>query len=454
MTDGRPDADYRDLNCQCRENGTAIDRCMPAGETLAPGENPPAKFDPDQMRCPYPAPDEAARNLVRGKVGAGVGDTAMIERLFVIGLSVDDTDVLDRLNEIAEAGCTEENCADEDGNTAFFADDFDTLVQNLGEVLSGFTKPISRSIPAFGMPNKTPQLDAPMKQFQISTGFRMPSARHAPRTGVIERTRYRCNEDAVLVPDPPAKAKRDDFEYSLNNQSNLTRDLWTAVPFDQITGGWSSTTPVGPLDHLWKHDTSCSSTDGCVKRNLKTIAPARFGTTVTSDTQRDAIYNWMLGEIDPNATGTMRERFVLRSSRKLGDIYHSSPVIVASPRFDSADEGFNRFRQRPEIALRPQMLYVNTNDGLLHAFHLEKYVPLTGTARTEGPRRVGLRAAAAARPTRGERQRPPDHARRHAGREERVLESLEPRRSDERQLQDRARSPGCAAAARGTSRST
>jgi type IV pilus assembly protein PilY1 len=55
-------------------------------------------------------------------------------------------------------------------------------------------------------------------------------------------------------------------------------------------------------------------------------------------------------------------------SHKLADIYHSSPVIVTAPEVDRADESFNQFRNQSVVASRPTVVYVGTNDGVLHAF--------------------------------------------------------------------------------------
>ena len=57
----------------------------------------------------------------------------------------------------------------------------------------------------------------------------------------------------------------------------------------------------------------------------------------------------------------------------MGDIYHSSPVAVGPPLLDIADESFNLFRRRPEVANRPTIVYVGTNDGVLHAFVAEDW---------------------------------------------------------------------------------
>jgi type IV pilus assembly protein PilY1 len=374
LTDGRPDADYRDLNCGCGETGTAEDRCLPPSQTLLPGEEVPEKFKWQNMRCPCPRPEDAARNLVHGRSDPATmtNEPAMIERLFVIGLSVDDTDVLDRLNDIGEAGCTDDDCVtDEDtGNVALFADNLTTLVSNLSDVLDGFTKPISRSVPVFGRGRTS----ASGKQFQISAGFEVPQEQDAPWTGVLERVRYDCSLTGDFLEARDIE-EQDKFHEKAGAQSVSTRTLLTVAPSDQSGTGWSTvTTGQDPQGHLWSDTSSCgTATDpegrpmsGCVFKGLRELVPERYGPGLTAS-QRDDIVDWMLG-----AANTPRDK------KAFGDIYHSSPVLVSAPRYDTADEGFNRFRALPHVATRPQMIYVNTNDGILHALHAENYSPLGG----------------------------------------------------------------------------
>jgi type IV pilus assembly protein PilY1 len=63
------------------------------------------------------------------------------------------------------------------------------------------------------------------------------------------------------------------------------------------------------------------------------------------------------------------EGFRDRGGHRLGDIIHSSPVVVGAPQgyFNASDYvGFRR-----EHATRKRMLYVGANDGMLHAFYLD-----------------------------------------------------------------------------------
>jgi type IV pilus assembly protein PilY1 len=80
--------------------------------------------------------------------------------------------------------------------------------------------------------------------------------------------------------------------------------------------------------------------------------------------------SWLRGESRPGA--------------RLGDIYHSSPVVVTRPRTDIPDESYNLFRRRPDVSSRPIVLYVGTNDGILHAFTAESHTLPSGRVLGSG----------------------------------------------------------------------
>ncbi|MFW5925768.1 MAG: pilus assembly protein, partial [Myxococcota bacterium] len=88
------------------------------------------------------------------------------------------------------------------------------------------------------------------------------------------------------------------------------------------------------------------------------LSPEAFG--VANQAEADEIIQWVHG-----GSGTERPDV------RLGDIYHSTPVVVGAPEQDLPDESFNEFRQLAHVANRPTVLYVGSNDGVLHAFAAE-----------------------------------------------------------------------------------
>jgi type IV pilus assembly protein PilY1 len=93
ITDGEPDADYRDLGCDCNQ-GDDPERCGP----------PPN--DPALMHCPYPTAAAAARALRCGKYAFGCeGPAAAVH---VVGLDVgSDETIVETFDQLALEGGTE-----------------------------------------------------------------------------------------------------------------------------------------------------------------------------------------------------------------------------------------------------------------------------------------------------------------------------------------------------------
>jgi hypothetical protein len=65
------------------------------------------------------------------------------------------------------------------------------------------------------------------------------------------------------------------------------------------------------------------------------------------------------------------------NNAKLGDIYHSKPILVSNPSKNYFDEGFPAFAAAKEF--RPRVLYAGANDGMLHAFSAGTYNSSTKT---------------------------------------------------------------------------
>ena len=342
MTDGYPDDDYRAFGCDCASDPDPVAACAPS--------------NPADMHCPYPKAEQVASDLIHGRTANG--DAAQLQQLFVVGLAVDDTNVLTELNKIAKAGCPYVNGCDTDmdGNEALFANDLDKLVSNLDYVISNIIHPVSRSVPAFANGFTGGVNDV---QYQIDTGFELPKLPGLPWTGLIERRRLTCQSDGTLTLQDLAKRgsgqNGDRFEDVLNQGDGSLRNLLTVVP---MSGSLDGTLAVGSGQ-------ACGS-GGCsnVSLNDPAVTPATLAFATTDYTSRTNLMNWMYG-----TGGSVRE------TRRLGDIYHSSPVIVSAPQFDTSDEAFNLFRQRLVVSSRPLTMYVNSNDGILHAFSMEAWSP-------------------------------------------------------------------------------
>jgi type IV pilus assembly protein PilY1 len=89
---------------------------------------------------------------------------------------------------------------------------------------------------------------------------------------------------------------------------------------------------------------------------LGTISPIELGFPVdntTTQSSRDAIVNYVRGVGHDN-------------NWKLGDIFHSKPVLVGAPSKFYIDQGYQAFATAKTD--RRRVMYVGANDGTLHAF--------------------------------------------------------------------------------------
>ncbi len=352
LTDGYPNLDMREAPYSCEQTGST---------------------------CPYERPEEIASDLCQYDPASGQCSGA-IDGLFVVGFALDDNAAIARLNDIAALGGTTE---------AFLANDRATLLASLSAVFDrAATGTTSRTIPTVA--NATSSGGFP-GQYQFTTGFQVGDTSSAPWSGVLERTRYECNSSLEPVQQPLSDASGDRFQVVLN-QRTAPRKLYTIIPSDTAdldgyligdtfggsaptvssgdvrnpgasAGSGNASCSVGPLGSVDHTTIAAPDQDGLSLAEFNiansSITPAIVG--AATNAERDAVINWIHGE-----AGTARE------SKRLGDIYNSSPVVVGPPQYDLPDESFNLFRQTDAVKYRPKVVYVGTNDGILHAFAAER----------------------------------------------------------------------------------
>lgn len=105
--------------------------------------------------------------------------------------------------------------------------------------------------------------------------------------------------------------------------------------------------------------------DFLVPFNKTYISAADLG--VANDTERDKLINYVSGidSYDDDGNGNTSEE----RSWKLGDIFHSGPVIVGAPKrfyFDYGYSGTGEFYENNKN--RTKIIIAGANDGMLHAF--------------------------------------------------------------------------------------
>jgi type IV pilus assembly protein PilY1 len=329
ITDGEPDSDFRDPRYNCE----SVDG------------------------CPYELASTIASDLCswNGLTGQCEG---VVDGVFVVGLGITNPTSITILNDIAARGGT---------GSAFFALDRIDLMARLSEALSrAAPATTTRTRPVYI--NST--LDGLQSQLQFNSGFQI-STDGGPWSGILQRIKYICDDS--LTPQPEPVSSRIRFDQRLNAQTNRT--IYTVITpnssnmADNLTGIDADAVPLGGTSTTRISDLSLVPFNNRISSDYFNVS----GSTVERNARRNYIVDWVYGTTPD------------RINRKLGDIYHSTPVVVGPPTLDIADESYNLFRRRTEIANRPTILYVGTNDGLLHAFIAEDWInPNTGERLTAG----------------------------------------------------------------------
>jgi type IV pilus assembly protein PilY1 len=334
ITDGIPNQDGRP---ECR---------------FAVAGSPPA-----EGVCPYRQAWEEAFALYSAGINVHViGFSAVdsdAEVLDAAGNVVGVVDELERMGRWGWGGRTENCPTNEKGvpQCVLYADNAAelqaALSRVLGEVLDGAASRTKTATVNTVVADKMGQ-----RQF-----FSSMDVTATAWEGNLERVTYKCQKNAGGAWETVREA--DVFDYGDEGLDKLV------IPANNFT-----------IRRLYSSDPSGSiQPAGAVRAPavfvaLDGIDAAELG--APDGTQRTRVLNWMHG-----TTGSGRE------TARLGAIYHTSPVIVGSPGLElplvsynvgphrSAGQTYSVDRQigfRQLYARRPDVLYVATMDGILHAF--------------------------------------------------------------------------------------
>jgi len=325
LTDGQPDEDFRDSRFDCDVSGG----------------------------CPYGLSADYARDLCQYST-AGGNCTGDLDGLYVVAFDVSDSTALSELDAIAALGGT---------TSALRAGDRAELMRRLSDILdSAAPGNTTRSRPAFVSSGSTFTTGGVPNQYEFHAGFNVGTEDSPDWNGILERARYLCDG---LTPEPEPVADRVQFHEELDQQRDdgerrlLT--VRTPDPADMegnVIGTPAVATPLGATlpPGAVTNQTITDFDDG--------IDAEYFGLLgAGAETRRDEILSWVRGDTRDHA---------------MGDIYHSSPTVVGPPRIDIPDESYNEFRRLPGVSDRPTVVYVGTNDGVLHAFSAEDWTPPGG----------------------------------------------------------------------------
>jgi len=180
-----------------------------------------------------------------------------------------------------------------------------------------------------------------MHQEDAATGKGLPYlATNKDQLMNIFRTIMNSVKGAVFFGSAPAATTSTDLGdmvvLASFNAGNWTGEI-EAIAKDSTTGKWNAS--------LWKASENMPAT-----RNVWTVDASNNLTAYTTTTLAGDNY----------------------LCKNIGDIVHSTPMVVAAPPFFYAFDSYSSFKRNLSVTNpREKMAYVGSNDGLLHAFSLE-----------------------------------------------------------------------------------
>ena len=170
----------------------------------------------------------------------------------------------------------------------------------------------------------------------------------APTVASVRMTDRNYVYKASFSPaSPPATFWNGSLQAGTINADNTITWLWNSA--DDLAGMDPSNRRIYTADNTWSR-INFTAGSGSV------VTPAMLAVDNTG--ARDNVVNYVLGYNHDN-------------NAKLGDIFHSKPVVVGPPSQFYFDEGYSTGGDNSFVNLkahRKRVVYVGTNDGMLHAF--------------------------------------------------------------------------------------
>lgn len=345
--------------------------------------------------CPYEKSEEITRKLIQD------GD---LKKLWVVAFSADQ-DALNELNVIAQRGDSERKVAIQASTAAELADKLYELMQ--------LTEPnsTSRSVPVVVNAAKPVLLGG--MQYEITAGLARGEDEDDPWEGRLYRRRIGCDGAAVSTFEMK-ESDHDIFHVELDKTTATSRQLYTVRPTTSakdgtlkgsaISDSWMVQAPV----KMSYHTTPSNVVHAFTSTKITIAAPsdstarssfdARDSNVLTAqkinkvDDQTRPDYFSDTSNITATEAASRRDRIhdylygieSKRAKAKLGDIFHSNPVVMppvpqGADVLRSFDPRLRKFYTDLTTTLypgesgRPGVVFVGSNDGILHAFLLDTY---------------------------------------------------------------------------------
>jgi type IV pilus assembly protein PilY1 len=377
LTDGEPDALFRDVRFKCDTPGGGLDGA-PCAPVTGSGDSTP------KCECPYPTEVELAARMRAEET---------LTKLFVIAFNVEGAAALATLDQIAQAG------GERDAYRTSEQEDLRTVLDDIfANVQRGAT---SRSVPQVVEDGLATFLGG--NQYEITAGFRVGDHANDPWQGFLYRQRIGCQDNQPTA--FPFDADEDDmFHERLNAQAKVGRKIVTVLPepISGVNGTIVSNYYTAPeaytrprYNRVLPNNTEISATAPV----LETPSSADAEPVDFTDSGAKPVPLGLFGpSSDPEALRTKVVQYVRgnstdpadkRKDKVLADIYHSNPVVL--PPLVKGSRYLDTEEEELSAALltlisgdaygtdgRPGVVFVGTNDGVLHAFNLEAWTAADG----------------------------------------------------------------------------
>jgi len=390
LTDGEPNLDLR----------------TPCAATVNTNGSP---ADPMDGKCPFQTPVEIIDGLKKGTFQDTNGNPHSGQKVstHIIGFASPTTNLGVDCETMSDADitspsgkCATNNGADRQleiccnlhemayyggdtktGQRALFADDQNALREGLGKILSALIQGTASATQPVRSPGVGAADESGTKAYRLLTSYTPSEGGEALWHGNIERLRWTCPAGAP-VEQAKSTDQGDDFNFNLT-KDGAALDARKFITFLGESGHSEQTLrPAigGANDGLGVQGGTQVLGFGKNIANSVTFAAIAGGKTnanaisacsdlAAGDTAscKNRILEWALG-YEPDATGKNDrcKTYANKSCSVIGDVLHSTPIILDRPSAAVADETYEVFAN--DNSGRPMMAYVSSNDGQLHGF--------------------------------------------------------------------------------------
>lgn len=366
LTDGAPDSMFRDSRYRC-DTYTGPCQLDDANDTDC---------------CPYDTEANIAARLHSDP-------NKKFRTLYVVAFNVTDPGALATLDAVAVAG----------GETLKQAQTATELRTQLNSIFTATQpKATSRTVPVT-VDGTGDYYVQGTKSFEIRAGFRPNQLPEDPWDGFLERTEIRCLGSSVdYVNEGESLGTDDRFHATLNATQPADRTLVTVRPSapnvrgtlrsdstSAFTGAISTLNNISPVEGGGSllgtppsPDSTTAANQGLWQAGLSADLPA-FDTSMSPSYFGDATLNSIPGEAADLEKIVDFMSGQSRPNHKMSDIYHSQPAVLGPLLTRGVDRRLGAWRQlvaqhySSAGGTRPQVVFVGTNDGFLHAFNLDSW---------------------------------------------------------------------------------